>query len=101
MRLALLEERRDALPVVARVAAERLALGLAFESRFEVCLEAGVEGMLDPPKGTRRHRSKVLGQVPRLFREGIVGYYLVDESYPVGFFGVHGVAEHAHLHSPS
>ena len=63
---ALLEERRDALLVVLRVAAERLAFGLVFEGRFQVGLEAGVEGVLDPPKSPRRHRGKVLGKLSSL-----------------------------------
>src|SRR5215208_2472238 len=87
--------------MILREAAERLTFCLSLQGRFQICLEAGVEGVLDPAEGARGHGSKVLGQVSRLFWEGFVGYYFVDQSYPVSFFGLHGIAEHAHLHSPS
>ena len=76
-RLALLEERCDALFVVLREAAERLTLGLGLQSRFHASLKAGVEGVFDPTQCHRRHCGEAVGQVSRFFREGIVGYYTV------------------------
>src|SRR5215208_2570771 len=87
--------------MILREAAERLTFCLSLQGRFQICLEAGVEGVLDPAEGARGHGSKVLGQVSRLFWEGFVGYYFVDQSYSVSFFDLHGIAEHAHLYSPS
>ena len=51
---ALLEERGDALFVVLRIAAERLAYSLGFEGGGEVALEASVQGLLDPSQSARR-----------------------------------------------